>query len=210
MIKEILKKLVGNLIYLWSYVYSFKVKDLFGRVRTGLYLMWVRRNFKKIGKVYFQTPAYLHGMQYIEIGNGTTIGRRAMICANKILDNEKKPEITIGDNCNIGDDCNFQCCNSIRLENGVLLGRKVMVNDTSHGGFIREQLDIQPNLRPLCSKGPIVIEENVWIGEMVCILGNVHIGRGSVIGAGSVVTKDIPPYSLAVGCPAKIIKSFDK
>ena len=123
MIIEILKKLVGNLIYLWSYVYSFKVKDLFGRV---------------------------------------------------------------------------------------LLGRKVMVNDTSHGGFIREQLDIQPNLRPLCSKGPIVIEENVWIGEMVCILGNVHIGRGSVIGAGSVVTKDIPPYSLAVGCPAKIIKSFDK
>ena len=47
MIIEILKKLVGNLIYLWSYVYSFKVKDLFGRVRTGLYLMWVRRNFKK-------------------------------------------------------------------------------------------------------------------------------------------------------------------
>lgn len=69
-------------------------------------------------------------------------------------------------------------------------------------------LDIQPNLRPLVSKGPIIIEENVWIGEMVCILGGVHIGKGSIIGAGSVVTKNIPPYSLACGIPAKVVKNM--
>lgn len=96
------------------------------------------------------------------------------------------------------------------LGNGVQLGRKVMINDTSHGDFVGDQLDIQPNLRPLKSKGPIIIEDNVWIGEMVCILGNVHIGRSSIIGAGSIVTHDIPAYSIAVGNPAKVIKTLNK
>ena len=211
--------------YMWSYVYTLKVKEKIERLHTRLYYMWVKRHFKKIGRVFFHTPAYLHGMQYISIDDGTHVGHRAMICAHKMADVnklhpiqfandnisiEENPEIVIGKNCNIGDDCNIQSCNSVRLGNGVRLGRKVMINDTSHGDFVREQLDTQPNLRPLHSKGSIVIEDNVWIGEMVCILANVHIGRGSVIGAGAVVTKDIPPYSLAVGSPAKVIKSYQE
>lgn len=54
---------------------------------------------------------------------------------------------------------------------------------------------------------PIIIEDDVWIAGNVNITAGVRIGRGSVIGAGSVVTKDIPPMSVAVGCPAKVIKS---
>ena len=57
----------------------------------------------------------------------------------------------------------------------------------------------------LC-KGAIVIEDDVWIGESAIIMSGVHIGRGAVIGAGAVVTKDIPPYAVAVGVPAKVIK----
>ena len=53
---------------------------------------------------------------------------------------------------------------------------------------------------------PIIIEDNVWIGENVTILKGVRIGKGSVIGAGSLVCKDIPDGSLAVGSPAKVIK----
>lgn len=89
------------------------------------------------------------------------------------------------------------------------LGRKIMINDTLHGDFIKEQLNIRPNLRPLKSKGSIIIDDNVWIGEMSCMLGNVYIGQGSIIGANSVVTKDIPPYSLAVGSPAKVVKQIN-
>ena len=197
-------------MFIWSHIYNLKVRDKCRRLKSILYYYWVKRYFKNIGKITFMTPAYLHGMQYISIDDGTTIGRRAMIAVHKLPDAIENPEIRIGNNCNIGDDCNLQSCNSIRLGNGILLGRKVMLNDTSHGSFLREQLDTQPNLRPLCSKGPIIIDDNVWIGEMVCILGNVHIGKGSIIGAGSVVTKDIPPYSLAVGSPAKVIKSFQE
>jgi lipopolysaccharide O-acetyltransferase len=56
---------------------------------------------------------------------------------------------------------------------------------------------------------PTVIEDGVYIGERVAVLRGVRIGRGSVIGTNSVVTRDIPPYSIAVGAPARVIRSFD-
>lgn len=57
------------------------------------------------------------------------------------------------------------------------------------------------------TSGKIVIEDDVWIGSHVVITNNVTIGKGSVIGAGAVVTHDIPPYSVAVGVPAKVIRT---
>jgi len=62
------------------------------------------------------------------------------------------------------------------------------------------------NERP--DSAPIILEDNVWLGARVIVLKGVTIGEGSVIGAGSVVTKDIPPRSLAVGMPAKVIKTL--
>lgn len=60
-------------------------------------------------------------------------------------------------------------------------------------------------------KGPIIIEDDVWIGESVIVMSGVHIGRGAVIGAGAVVTKNIPSYSVVVGAPATVIKyRFDR
>jgi len=65
--------------------------------------------------------------------------------------------------------------------------------------------------RPICEQGltakPITIEDDVWVGGRVSVMAGVTIGRGSVIGAGAVVTKDIPPYSIAVGVPAKVVGS---
>jgi acetyltransferase-like isoleucine patch superfamily enzyme len=55
--------------------------------------------------------------------------------------------------------------------------------------------------------GPIEIGEDCWIGRGVIVTGNVKVGRGSVIGANAVVTRDIPEYSVAVGVPAKVIKN---
>lgn len=66
-----------------------------------------------------------------------------------------------------------------------------------------QNFGIDPNCR---SKGPTIIENDVWIGMNVIILSGVTIGNGSVIGAGSVVTKDVPPYAIVAGNPAKIIK----
>ena len=65
-----------------------------------------------------------------------------------------------------------------------------------------------PNSRPLYSKGPVIIDDNVWIGEGAMIMPGVHVGNGAIIAANSVVTKDIPAYSVAAGIPAKIIKTM--
>ena len=61
----------------------------------------------------------------------------------------------------------------------------------------------------LCYAKPVHIGDKVWVGESVCILPGVTIGECSIIGAGSVVTKSIPPYSIAVGTPAKVIKRYN-
>jgi lipopolysaccharide O-acetyltransferase len=66
-----------------------------------------------------------------------------------------------------------------------------------------------PGDRKLSTK-PVRIEDNVWIGEYVTVLAGVTIGKGSIIGALSVVTSNIPPYAIAVGIPAKVIKIYNE
>ena len=75
----------------------------------------------------------------------------------------------------------------------------------NHGSTALSDLQIRPQDRALTSKGSVRIGNNVWIGDKVAILGNVTIGDGAIIGANSVVTKDIPANAVAVGSPARII-----
>lgn len=84
----------------------------------------------------------------------------------------------------------------------------MLITDHCHGKNSLDDIDSAPEHRKLISKGPIIIEDNVWIGENVCIMPGTRIGKNSIIGALSVVTKDIPPYSVAVGTPAKVIKTL--
>ena len=67
---------------------------------------------------------------------------------------------------------------------------------------------LPPMKRPVVQCGGIVIGDRVWIGDRAVILGGVHIGEGAVIGANAVVTHDIPPYAVAAGVPAKVIKQL--
>lgn len=205
--RTLFEEIIQYIVLFFSYIYSYKHHSTMMRVKNKLYGMWIRRMFLSMGKSTICTSLRLSGGKYISIGNNTLIGYNTILAAHDfLLGKNFNPSIIIGDNVNIGDDSNISCINKIVIGNGVRMGRKVMLNDNSHGIFERSMLDIQPNLRPLISKGPIIIEENVWIGEMVCVLSGVRIGKGSIIGAGSVVTKDIPAYSLACGIPARIIK----
>lgn len=194
-----------------SYIYPFSLHKKVSNQITLLYTKWLSREFKNFGKnVIIEPSIILGGANTISLGNGVRIGKRTVLAAHSTYNGIKyNPSIEIGNNVNIGQDSNISCINNIKIANNVLIGRKVMINDNSHGVFERNMLDVPPRLRPLSSKGSITIDENVWIGEMVCILSGVHIGRGSIIGAGSIVTKDVPPYSLAAGIPAKIIKQLN-
>ncbi len=84
-----------------------------------------------------------------------------------------------------------------------------MISDNAHGEAEKRLSPIAPYLRPLCSKGEVVIEDNVWIGQGAMIMSGVHIGAYSIIAANSVVTHDIPAYSVAAGSPAKVIKHIE-
>ena len=157
------------------------------------------------------TFAALKGEKYIQLGNRVSIGKYVKLTAwDSFNSSEGKqhftPEIIIGNNCSIGDNAHITAINSIKLGNNVLLGTKVLITDNGHGTVEERFSDVAPNKRPLYSKGPVIIEDNVWIGEKASIMPGVTIGKGSIIAANSVVTKDIPPYSVVAGIPAKIIK----
>lgn len=152
-------------------------------------------------------PSQLIGMKYISIGRNTILYKGIILTAWDKYNNQTfTPSIEIGDNTNINEYNHISACNSVKIGNNVLTGRYVYISDNSHGSTTLEQLGRHPLDRPLVSKGPVVIGNNVWIGEHVCVLSGVTIGDGAIIAANAVVTHDIPAYALAGGVPAKIIK----
>ena len=124
----------------------------------------------------------------------------------KNINIEKGAEFTstlkIGDNSSIGQN-SWLLSDGITIGNNVMMGPYCIIITSDHA---TDNLEI-----PMCQQGftevkPVVIEDDVWIGARVIILKGVKIGKGSVIGAGSVVTKDVEPYSIVGGVPAKFIK----
>lgn len=184
-----------------------KVYILFGRSLEYMYTGFCSRNIKKIGyRSKFCFPIRLVGNQYIEIGNNVILGRECSLTAFCIDNKSNKTIIEIKDNCMFGGDNHITAVCGISIGKNLRTGKSVLISDNSHGNpHDRKQLDIHPDHRPLYTKGPIKIGDNVWIGEKAAVLGGVTIGNGAIIGANSVVTHDVPAYSIAVGCPAKII-----
>lgn len=187
-----------------------KVARFPGRIIRRIYSEWIKYEFHSCGKhCFFGKFTTLYGGKYIDIADHVTMGRGLVIeVYDEYMDQHFTPSVKIGNFVNIGDHSHLSCINNITIKDNVRMGRKVFVTDNAHGASDRSLLDTRPNIRPLQSKGPVVIEENAWIGEMSCIMPGVTIGRGAIIGANSVVTKDIPPYCMAAGVPARIIKQI--
>lgn len=158
----------------------------------------------------FLYGSFVFGGKYIVIGRNTIINKYVSITAQYVdgITCNEKCIISIGDNCGIGPYSQITGIKKISIGNGVLTGSHIFITDNSHGEFKYEQLIQRPNLRPLVSKGEVIIGNNVWIGAKATILPGVHIGDGAIIGANAVVTHDVPAYSIVVGSPAKIIKQL--
>lgn len=113
-----------------------------------------------------------------------------------------------GKNISLGNDVyiNFGCiildCAAVTIDNNVLIGPNLGIYAVNHG------LDPEERIAGACVGKPVHICDKVWIGGDVKILAGVTIGEGSVIGAGSVVTKDIPPRVIAAGNPCKVIRKI--
>ena len=178
----------------------------------------VRKNYlysklicKRLGcsNVIFKKKINLiKGEERISIGEKSMFGKEAILTKWVSDEYPSGGVILIRKNCNFGDFIHISASNKIEIGDNVLTGRWVTITDNSHGDTNCENLFYSPLERKLFSKGPVIIGNNVWIGDKVTILPGVQIGKGSVIGANSVVTKSVPPYSVVVGNPAKIIKSY--
>ena len=153
----------------------------------------------------------IRGENMIKVLNNVYFGSGSALTAFNVNEDVSRIRIFIGDDCMFGLDNHITSVNGITIGKGVRTGKSVLISDNAHGNpSDLEQLKMHPNKRPLYSKGPIVIGDNVWIGEKVAILGGVHIGESAVIGANSVVTHDVPPFSIAVGCTAKVIRQIGR
>ncbi|ELQ2337068.1 hypothetical protein QTG67_003159 [Vibrio vulnificus] len=98
----------------------------------------------------------------------------------------------MGSNVSINYNCHIACINHIKIGDNVLIASRVYISDHSHGKADYSDIYVPPSKRKIVSKGPVIIEDDVWIGEAVSVLPGVTIGRGAIIGANSVVAKDIP------------------
>lgn len=131
-----------------------------------------------------------------------SLGKRSIIEDYAVVNNAVG-DVFIGDNSRIG--IGNTVIGPITIGNNVCIGQHVTFSGLNHN---YDEIG-----RPISEQGvnvaPIMINNNVWIGANSVVLAGVNIGEHSIIGAGSVVNRDIPPYSLAVGNPARVVKRFD-
>lgn len=188
------------------------------RLKNGLslfyalvYSSYYQRAFKSCGSNFFiRNPLYLIGPQYISIGDNFYAGYRLRLEAhNHHYGANHVPSIIIGNNVSFNYDCHVGCTNQVTIGNNVLFASRIFVTDHYHGQIDAVSLLTAPACRPTHSKGPVIIEDNVWIGEGVAIMPNVTIGRNAIIGANSVVTTNVPENAVVGGIPAKVIRILD-
>ncbi|MFN2552371.1 acyltransferase [Neisseria gonorrhoeae] len=111
------------------------------------------------------------------------------------------PDTVLGDGSGIGANC--EICRGLVVGKNVMMGPECLFYSTNHK-FDREK----KRFEGYTEIRPITLEDDVWPGRRVIVMAGVTVGRGSVVGAGAVITKDIPPYSLAAGNPAVVKKNL--
>ncbi len=178
--------------------------------KNRLYSEWLRCFLQDCGDGFFtESPVCLRGGSYISIGpNFHARARMRLECWDEFMGERFTPRLSIGRGVAFNFNVHIGCIDRIEIGSNVLLASNIFITDHLHGAMLSEEIDVPPAKRRLSSKGPVVIEDDVWIGENVSILPNVTIGKGSVIGANSVVTRSFGPYSVIAGVPAKLIRTW--
>ncbi len=137
-------------------------------------------------------------------GRGIIIGDNVILGRNTML-SMKDGTIQLGENTNIGVNCALQTTTNISIGRNCIIA--AYANIVAGGNHRYDDLNKPIISQGMIQKGGIVIEENVWIGARVTVMDGVKISEGSVIGACALVNNDIPPFSIAYGIPARVVKS---
>lgn len=156
-----------------------------------------RRHCTVVGKdLSVLGPCAASSSGTIDVSDGLTIRSRKynmveIWCA-------RDARLSIGKNVFLNQGVRIACSREISIGDNTLIGDETVILDNDFHGVATSAAKI----------APVRIESDVWLGTRVIVLRGVTIGRGSVVGAGAVVTRSIPPYSFAAGVPAQVIKSL--
>lgn len=155
-----------------------------------------------LSRIFRSIPNFLWPLKTLLLKASVKHGVNFKVGPNVVLYNYKY--ISIGDNVFIGDRCTFGGNVPITIGNNVMFGPEVMIRGGDHNISV-----VGKPMAKVKTGGvnlPIIIENDIWVGTRVIILKGVKIGEGTVIGAGSLITKQIPPYTINVGSPSKPIR----
>lgn len=162
-----------------------------------------------LGKLIYAFARHLPESYKINLGQKKIrafCGKCLLAKCGKNVNIEKNAEfaysVELGDNSGLGINCRIS--GKTIIGNNVMMGPNVCIFTTNHAF---DRTDIPMNLQGMSVQRPVVIEDDVWIGANVIILPGVTISKGSIIGAGAVVTKNVPEYAIVGGNPAKILKT---
>ena len=191
---------------LFSIICPSPLRDAGASLSDHIYTGMYRKRFAAFGKSVVMRRAHvLRGLEYISVGDHTIFEKGLQLTAGSI--DGSKPKIVIGNHCLLRKDCHITAVENITIGDHLLTGTNVLITDNSHGDTDIDSLLLPPRIRKIISKGSVTIGHRVWLGNNVCLMPGVSIGDGAVVGSNSVVTKDIPAYSVAAGIPARIIKT---
>ena len=187
--------------------------SLIPTVWNRLHTMWVTSTypFISVGKrVWFHYSCDLNRLvaSHMKVGNGVRIDRETWINIAEPRQTDE-PTIIMENGCGIGRGVTISAKNRIHLEQNVMVAGCSFITDHNHAF---EDVTVPTALQGITEGGTIRIEEEVWIGfgvTIVCGQGELVIGKHSVVGANSLVTRSIPPYSVVSGNPARIVKQFN-
>ena len=135
------------------------------------------------------------GEKGISLGDGVIVSRSCVLQG-------KTGPLTIGNRADIGCNCIFSSVSGIEIGQSTLIAGHCYIGG---GRYRSDRMEIPMMDQGMYSEGPVILGDDVWLGAGVIVLDGVRIGRGSIVGAGSVVTREIPEYSVAVGVPARVI-----
>lgn len=165
---------------------------------------------KKVYKLLLRTIGKILPLSYHPLGS---IGKKFRYCCAKYIAKDIGKDCLIEKGAYLGDNIILKDFASVgpycsigpgsEIGSYVMMGPECLIYTSNHK-FNKDKLKYEGHTL----ENPVIIEDNVWLGARCIILPGVRIGKGSTIGAGSIVTKDIPPYSVAAGNPAKVIKSL--
>ena len=178
----------------------YAVRYLYYRIFYGFYhLGW---------PVGFGKGVYLRNSKNISLGNGVLlVGSSIISVADEHAEYDSvKPQLKLEDNVRVNMFTMISAVKSVHIKKNVNIGQFCFIGDHDHG-----YKDVTKPIKDqgLTNVKPVVINEDTWIANKVTVVSGVTIGKHCVIGANSVVTKDIPDYCVAVGAPAKVIKKYN-